>query len=118
MKLDKIHEDKRGSISILTEGMIWPEVTIFITNAKKARGGCIHKRSDEYSTVIEGDVIYYIGDTVIALSQGQSIMIPKNTPHYFLSLTYSVVLEWGAQPDEKKDKHKKFRAIVERINEI
>ena len=117
MKLTKIHKDDRGSIySIEDDNLGHPEVTIFFTKKNKARGGCIHKKSDEYTCIISGMVEYQIGDKKILLGLGCSTVIPSNTPHYFKSLTDSVVLEWGAKISEKKQKHKKFREIVDRIN--
>jgi len=117
MKLDTIHEDFRGKIASLTEDMKWEEVTIFHTKKDKARGGCIHKINDEYTCVIEGSVKYFIGDEIIYLNTGDSWVIPKDTPHYFISLTDSTILEWGATIEEKKDKHILFREEVNSINE-
>ncbi len=116
MELEKLHEDNRGSISLLTGDMKWDEVTIFHTEAEYARGGCIHRNSDEYTCVIEGEVIYQIGTKTIELKTGESYMIPKNTPHYFWSVINSIVIEWGAKPEEKKQKHLEFRKIVDLIN--
>src|SRR3990167_7395459 len=117
MKLTKIHEDNRGTISILEEDLQGlSEVTIFHTNAGYARGGCIHYLSQEYNTVIIGDIIYYIGDEKLSMKTGESCIIPKSTSHYFISLTDSIVVEWGATPEEKIEKHIKTRKIVEEIN--
>jgi mannose-6-phosphate isomerase-like protein (cupin superfamily) len=118
MNLNKIHEDNRGSINILDGLYKYPEVTVFQTNAGFARGGCIHNENDEYCVVIEGEILYSIGDlnNPKKLKVGESVIIPKSTPHYFLSLTNSTVLEWGATPEEKKVKHPFYRQIVEYIN--
>ena len=118
MKLDLIHQDKRGCIlSLISDKLPYPEITVFETNAGFARGGCIHNISDEYCTVIAGQVEYVIGDELHVLSDGMSIKIPKGTPHYFISWGSSVVLEWGATVAEKKEKHAEFRQIVDRIND-
>lgn len=116
MKLNDIFSDFRGKIMTLTGDMTFPEVTIFTTKAGKARGGCIHTESDEYTCVIEGEVEYIIGDKRIYLSTGQNVLIPKNTPHYYISKTDSIVLEWGANPEEKANKHAQTRKIVDEYN--
>jgi len=116
MKLNTIHSDARGAISLLTEDMKYPEVTVFHTKKGFARGGCIHDLSDEYTCVIEGEVEYRIGDKVLKMKDGESAIITRNTPHYYVSLTDSIVLEWGATPAEKQNKHLEFRAIVDEIN--
>lgn len=117
MKLDTIHKDRRGSICLVTGDLKqFQEVTIFTTNNGFARGGCIHKKSDEFATVIEGAVRYRIGSRDSILVCGQSLTIPKNTPHYFVSLVDSVVMEWGATPEEKTEKHLATRKIVDEIN--
>lgn len=97
--------------------MGYPEVTIFHTRQGMARGGCIHHKSDEHTCVISGLVEYVMGECRFILEAGDSMVIPAGTPHYFLSLSDSVVLEWGATPEEKKEKHPEFRAIVEEIND-
>jgi hypothetical protein len=119
MKLIKIHEDLRGSIHIVEGLYKYPEVTIFQTIAGFARGGCIHNINDEYCSVIEGEILYCIGDlnNHKTLKTGETVCIPKSTPHYFLSITNSTVLEWGANPEEKKEKHPFFRQVVDYINE-
>jgi mannose-6-phosphate isomerase-like protein (cupin superfamily) len=118
VKLNLIHQDNRGRIlSLISDNFFYPEVTIFETNAGFARGGCVHNINDEYCTVISGQVEYVIGDELHILSDGMSIKIPKGTPHYFISWGYSVVLEWGATVEEKGEKHKEFRQIVDRIND-
>ena len=117
LTLKKVSKDSRGNIYIL-EGMeTYPELTIFQTKSNKARGGCVHNINDEICTVISGRVTYVIGDRVESGKVGESITIPKGTPHYFFSNTDSVVIEWGAIPEEKKFKHKEFRAIVDKLND-
>ena len=117
MKLDTIHKDRRGSISLMTEDLKqFQEVTVFNTKGGFARGGCIHKKSEEFTIVIEGAVRYVMGGKGLILVCGQSTTIPKNTPHYFISLVDSVVIEWGALPEEKAEKHLATRKIVDAIN--
>jgi len=114
MNLTKIHSDERGEINILTEFNNYPEVTVFKTKAGYCRGGCIHNIHDEYICVLEGTVDYAFGTKnsnkihKIRLNDGETSKILKGTPHYFHSITDSVVLEWGASPEEKKEKHESF----------
>lgn len=116
MKLKEIHSDARGKITLLTEDMKWDEVTIFTTKAGYARGGCIHENSLEYSSIMQGHVIYQIGDKHVDCYVGDTVKIPAGEPHYFISVTDSIVLEWGATPEEKKEKHEVFRHIVDNFN--
>jgi len=116
MKLEMIHEDERGSISLLTDLLKYPEITVFKTYEGFARGGCVHNIHNEFCCIAEGVVEYHIGNTVMTVGEGQSVIIKKGTPHYYIALTDCTVLEWGADPDEKKEKHSACRAIVERIN--
>jgi mannose-6-phosphate isomerase-like protein (cupin superfamily) len=117
MRLENIHKDHRGSIFLLLDGIgQFCEVTIFKTNRGAARGGCVHNIHDEFCCVIDGEVKYVIGEKICFLSAGRTVMIKKGTPHYFISTTDSIVMEWGASSDEKKNKHPRFRAIVDSIN--
>jgi len=123
MKLTKVHEDSRG-VTYSLEGdleaiMNYPEVAIFKTRAGKARGGCIHHINREFVCVLEGEIGYVFGEdkTRKLMSAGDSFCIPKSTPHYFYSITDSIVMEWGATLAEKKVKHPAFRQVVDKINE-
>ena len=98
MKLEKIHEDKRGEIYLVTEALPEDrELTLFTTKKGYARGGCVHQESGEDAVVISGTVKYFVeGREAETLSRGDSIHIPHNTPHYFVALTpETTVLEWG-----------------------
>ena len=118
LKLSKLHEDKRGEIYLITGDLKeHEEITLFTTRKGYARGGCIHNINDEYWTILEGSVRYWVGDKIKDYSTGDSLVIPKATPHYFLSLTDSLVTEFGATPAEKKEKYEPFRKIVDSINE-
>jgi quercetin dioxygenase-like cupin family protein len=119
MKIETIHEDERGKIFLLTEDLReHKEITIFTANKGYARGGCIHNEHDEHCVVLEGQIKYFIGnkETPKTMIKGQSILIPKATPHYFVAKTDCIVMEWGALPSEKKCKHPEFRAYVDKIN--
>lgn len=118
MNIDTIHSDKRGSIySIHGKEIAYDEVAVLATKAGYARGGCIHRINDEHVCVISGVVEYHIDGHYCRLVVGDTIVTPKNTPHYLYSVTDSVVLEWGATPEEKKEKHLETRKIVEKIND-
>lgn len=117
LKFEKIHEDKRGEIYLITgafpEGR---EITLFITHKGFARGGCIHKDSDEWCCVLEGKIKYFIEKRKTKIfSKGEGTHIPKNTQHYFIALSDSIVIEWGPTPEEKKQKGK-WRVHVDEIN--
>lgn len=119
MEIKEIHSDFRGKIYIMTGALIdYPEITIMKTNKGYARGGCIHNDHDEFVCVLEGMIKYVYCDIKIEkiLTDGDSLLIPRATPHYFYSITDSIVMEWGADPEEKKAKHKEFRTIVDSIN--
>jgi len=123
LQLHKIHEDDRGAIFLIKGDLKeHEEITLFTTKKGLARGGCIHKKNDEHCVVLEGKIIYYIGEAIksnagLLCDKGDSVLIPKNTPHYFIAFEDSLVMEWGATPEEKLEKHKETREIVEEINE-
>lgn len=121
MDIKLIHEDERGKIFSMTmEELLYDEVTIFYTNAGYARGGCIHKFNNEYYCVIQGKVEYVTKKGNLShhsfLLTGDSGIVPKGTPHYFMAVEDSVIMEWGATIEEKQEKHKEFRKIVDNIN--
>jgi mannose-6-phosphate isomerase-like protein (cupin superfamily) len=120
LQINKINEDERGAIYLIEgDDLQWhDEITLFVTKRGYARGGCIHKISNEHCLVLEGIITYIIGDDgPEKMNKGTTAFIPKNTPHYFISNTDSIVIEWGATPEEKVDKHPQFRKRVEHINE-
>jgi len=117
LKLRKLHEDKRGGIYLIKgELKEHEEITLFTTKAGMSRGGCIHNLHQEFCTIIEGKVKYQVGDEVKEYSTGDTLIIPVSTPHYFVAITDCVVMEWGASPEEKKEKYVPYRQIVDRIN--
>jgi len=117
LKLKEIHKDYRGKIYLLKGDLKeHKEITIFHTKKGFARGGCIHKLNNEFNTVLEGKIHYFIGNDELMMTKGKSIKIPRNAPHYFISLTDSLVIEWGCIPEEKIEKYKPFRDIVDNIN--
>lgn len=119
MELKTIHSDDRGSINIVTGGFEeYPEATIFVTKAGYARGGCVHNINDEFVCVLEGRIEYFTTElkSPVVMTSGHSTVIRRASPHYFVSVTDSVVMEWGATPEEKKEKHVEYRKIVDEIN--
>ena len=117
LKLKKLYEDKRGEIYLIKGDLKeHEEITIFTTEKGYARGGCIHNLHQEFCTILEGKVKYQVGDEIKEYLAGDTLIIPVSTPHYFLALTDCVVIEWGASPEEKKEKYLPFRQIVDAIN--
>jgi len=117
LKMDKIHEDKRGEIYSITGDLKDDEIVVFTCKKGKSRGGCIHNINDEYFVVLEGTIKYKIGDDVEMYSKGMAGFVPSKTPHYFVAQTDCIVAEWGATIQEKKEKHLETRKIVDEINE-
>ena len=119
LNFSKIHSDSRGSISSLLGNLgPYPEVTIFETKKGYARGGCIHSISSEHICVLVGEICFVYGDNKESklMKAGETLTIPPKTPHSFIALEDSVVMEWGPQMIEKKEKHLEFRAVVDEIN--
>lgn len=125
MELKTLLEDKRGSINIIVglEFSLFPEITLFKTNKGYARGGCIHSESEEHLVVIEGTIKYIYQEQLtkeieeVELEVGDRWSIPPNTPHYLISITDSIVMEWGPKVEEKQVKHEDFRKRVDEWNQ-
>lgn len=117
LKLKQIHRDKRGRIHVLLDEKGNEIASLLSTKKHFARGGCIHKKNNEYCVVLNGEILYVKRNQSIERGEkGTEIYIKRNTPHYFVSLTDSLVMEFGATPEEKKVKHKATRKIVDEIN--
>ena len=117
LNLEMIHKDERGEIYLIKGDLKeHQELTLFVTNKDYARGGCVHNEHDEYCIVLEGSLEYYIGKAIIQLRKGDVEVILSKVPHYFISKTDSIVIEWGADPEEKKKKHHEFRQRMEEVN--
>jgi hypothetical protein len=133
MKIEQANKDARGSIHSVNGDLFkYPEIAIIQTYEGYARGGCIHSKSREFLTVLEGKIKYFYGSPLtnaiitngeitevqgdgrigIIMNVGDTIKIYPNTPHYFISLTDSTVAEWGATLEEKIEKHEAYRKIV------
>jgi len=114
-----VNQDERGEISVLfdPDEKDDKDIAILRTNKGFARGGCIHNLNDETAIVVKGK-IRYVRDSHMSYEHEKDIVfIQKGTPHYYVSLTDSIVIEWGATVPEKLEKHPETRKIVEKINE-
>ena len=124
MELKTLLEDVRGSINVIVgpEFLLMEEVTMFKTRGGYARGGCIHNESEEHLVVIEGVIDYFYRDPLtgeedaVELTTGDRWTIPPKTPHYLVSKTDSIVIEWGPKVAEKQAKHAEFRQRVDEWN--
>ena len=116
MEFNRIYLDERGEINSITGLNQYEELAIFTTKKGNARGGCVHNINDEYCVVIEGVITFYLDGVAFNMTAGQSIKIERGSPHYYIAVTDSVVIEWGATAEEKKNKHTETRKLVEMIN--
>jgi len=118
LKIDKVHEDERGEIySITGDTGPFEEFVILTTKKGFARGGCIHNLNNEYGIILSGEVDYQIGEYKHEKCKaGDRMFIKKGTPHYFYAQEDSIVMEFGATTEEKKEKHPEFRKLVDIIN--
>jgi hypothetical protein len=115
-EMKTIHKDARGTIYGFYFGDT--EYILLVTNKGFARGGCIHRFHDEHAVILKGSVEYHIrGKPVKVFKEGDTVLVKKNTPHYFIALKPSIVMEWGPFPEEKIERHPKWRRTVEKINE-
>jgi hypothetical protein len=93
MQLKKEHEDFRGEIWTLTDPRIG-EMTLLFTKAGYARGGCVHDQVERF-ILLDGEIELNgmrvdLGQLIINESD---VTFIHGKPHYFKSLTDSVVLE-------------------------
>lgn len=116
MILNKIQEDNRGSIFILEGLSDFSELKLIKTNKGYARGGCVHSQN-EYFYILEGKLDLFIGSEIYKnISSGFGIIISAYQPHYIVSLTDSIFMEYGAD-FEGTIKNEEFLQIVKGINE-
>jgi len=118
MELKKIHSDQRGTIySLQGDPLTFEEISIIHTNSGFARGACYHPENQEHLTVAEGLILYIWSDNQKIMKEGESITIPAKTPHMLISLTNSIVLEWGTLLSEKGgEKDPEMKKLVDIIN--
>lgn len=119
LKFKKVHEDERGEIDIIVDDEDWKdlkEITILTTKEGFARGGSIHNLNEETCLVVDGEIEYHMRGFTERLRAGDRTLVPVGIPHYFISLTNSTVIEYGATPEEKKEKDPEIGRIVDQIN--
>lgn len=87
----ELFEDHRGTIRSFYPDEHIVEWNLMITKEGDARGYHYHPHFTEYMTVVDGVCLFkeYDGDEVNeqVLQTGDSICIPKFTPHTFIALT-------------------------------
>lgn len=115
MNFNKVHEDYRGEVAVVW-GMGCPEVTMFTTKKGTARGGCLHPESDEHLAVISGEIILKFPDEDYIMKTGDVKLIPRGTPHCFVAVVDSSVLEWGPHSREKGIKDPQMFDYVKVLN--
>lgn len=65
------------------------ELAIFEIHSKGKGGGPalhIHQDQDETMYILEGEYLFQVGDEKVKLKMGDSIFIPRGTPHAFVHL--------------------------------
>jgi mannose-6-phosphate isomerase-like protein (cupin superfamily) len=118
LKIKKVNEDKRGAIYTIVGDDLkeLKEIVLLVTKEGFARGGCVHNNSKEHFIVVEGEVEYHIGRSKYRFKTGCKDFICKKIPHYFKSLTDSIVIEFGVNPEEKGIKDEEMKKLVDEIN--
>ena len=113
MEIKLINEDKRGSITEVTIDNT--KFLLLKTNANYLRGGDYHD-TIQYQYVILGrlELVYKKDNKIIRriVKCGDTIKIKPNIPHYFRSITYSVMIE-HLEGEFSKYYFKPFRDLVE-----
>jgi mannose-6-phosphate isomerase-like protein (cupin superfamily) len=111
MNFEKVHEDKRGEIYAITGE---DELSnLLVTHKGFARGGCMHKETEHF-LVVQGQIILHLPYKDQIMNAGECVSYPPMTPHFFISLTESIVMESGAQPPA--DKYLPYAEKVAEIN--
>lgn len=100
---------QQNSLHISAEKMLersyWygPNLVTILTNNKETNGAFslvntllrrgfdpplhMHTREDESNYILEGEIIYTVGEETIYAKQGDYIHLPKNVPHTFKLVT-------------------------------
>ena len=116
MEMKKIHADERGDIySIPLSDK--KDIALLVTNKGFARGGHSHPNDDEYFIVVKGIVKFWVDDTHELFHEGMSECVPHGSRHFFVSLTDSIVMHWGADR-ETTIEDAKYRGLVDEINKL
>ena len=124
MKLEKFHEDERGTIwkLILDNNTVY---NIIETKAGYMRSGDIHP-NNQHDLVLKGEVaimerlpMKYTNDHIdktYLLKDRDYMIIDKGVPHTFKSITDSIVMEWWDGPFSC-EYHKELREFIEKENQ-
>ena len=117
MEINKIHEDDRRKISLLS-GLIDKdrEFTIIHLKKGKAIGGCVHQEV-EHMCLIDGSMFVTIGSVHESLIAGDAREIGPMAPHMFHAKEDCIILEWGVKPEDKGEHDAEMRSEVNEINE-
>lgn len=114
MQMNKIHEDERGEIySIPLSGK--EDIAIITTNKGYARGGHKHPNNDEYFIVVKGIIKLWMDESHELYHEGMSECIPHGCRHFFISLTDSIIIHWGADETQTVEDHE-YRGYVDGTN--
>jgi len=113
--MEKVHEDKRGTIYLLKfNGMLY---FILITNKGYARGGDLHD-FEQYNFVISGSFEvreqHQSSEKKYIVNEREFVTIPPNVPHVFIALEDSLMIEWHSKelpPFKDKKYHEPYRKL-------
>lgn len=114
MKLEKVHEDERGSIHrLLFKGK---EFIILFTRKGYLRGGDYHK-SKQHDVVLVGEMKfrYRINgkDYSKTLGAGEMTHFEPHVPHMFSAKEDTVIVEW-LEGEFEKSYYQPYRKLVEK----
>lgn len=114
MEIEKIHEDKRGSLHrILFRGK---EFLIVFTKKGMLRGGDYHK-STQHDVVLIGWMEFrYKKDgqeQIKTLKAGEMIHFEPGVPHMFTAKEDTLILEW-LDGEFEKSYYEPYRKLVEK----
>jgi len=114
MEIEKIHEDKRGSLHrILFEGK---EFLLVFTKKGMLRGGDYHK-STQHDVVLSGSMEFRYKkgtlEQIKTLGVGEMIHFEPNVPHVFTAKEDTLIIEW-LEGEFEKSYYEPYRRLVER----
>ena len=113
----EVHSDARRTIFANSDILKGKEISLINLNKLKAIGGCIHDKN-EHCMLLSGTAILFLNDQCISMSLNESYIIPKDTPHAFVSLfEEAIIMEWGITEEEKKN-NKKDKYLLNLINSL
>lgn len=83
MKVISVAGDR---VALLLDGEATSQAYVVMESTVPPGGGPprhVHHREDELFLVLEGEVTFFIGDTTVTHTKGESIVAPKGVPHRF-----------------------------------